>query len=71
MLPREQVSQRSHDVIITRHVPFSFFVPYLTQYLTTMFKTPTTVVWKRLYDEGKLKPPQTFFWGAEARGGAL
>jgi uncharacterized sulfatase len=27
-----------------------------------MFETPTTQVWKRLYDEGKLKPPQTHFW---------
>jgi hypothetical protein len=27
-----------------------------------MFATPTTQVWKDLYDQGKLKPPQTFFW---------
>jgi hypothetical protein len=27
-----------------------------------MFQTPTTQVWKRLYDEGALRPPQTLFW---------
>lgn len=32
------------------------------QYIAYMFQTPTTQVWKRLYDEGKLKPPQTYFW---------
>ena len=32
------------------------------QYLAYMFQTPSTVVWKNLYDQGKLKPPMTFFW---------
>ncbi|RMG39573.1 MAG: sulfatase, partial [Planctomycetota bacterium] len=32
------------------------------QYVSYMFQTPTTRVWKQLYDEGKLKPPQTYFW---------
>jgi Arylsulfatase A and related enzymes len=32
------------------------------QHIAYMFETPTTAVWKKLYDEGKLKPPQTFFW---------
>ncbi|HID24325.1 MAG TPA: sulfatase [Planctomycetaceae bacterium] len=32
------------------------------QYIAYMFQTPTTQVWKRLYDEGALRPPQTFFW---------
>ncbi len=32
------------------------------QYLAYMFKTPTTQVWKKLYDEGRLQPPQTYFW---------
>ena len=27
-----------------------------------MFETPTTRVWRRLFDEGKLSPPRTFFW---------
>lgn len=32
------------------------------QYLNYMFQTPTTQVWKRMYDAGKLSPPQTYFW---------
>jgi arylsulfatase A-like enzyme len=32
------------------------------QYLDYMFQTPTTRVWKQLYDEGRLTPPQTYFW---------
>ncbi len=32
------------------------------QHVAYMFETPTTRVWKRLYDAGKLKPPMTYFW---------
>jgi arylsulfatase A-like enzyme len=32
------------------------------QHIAYMFETATTQVWKRLYDEGKLQPPQTYFW---------
>jgi hypothetical protein len=32
------------------------------QYIAYMFQTPTTRVWKEMYDAGKLSPPQTFFW---------
>src|SRR5262249_18606736 len=32
------------------------------QHVSYMFETPTTRVWKQLYDAGKLKPPQTYFW---------
>ncbi len=32
------------------------------QFVSYMFQTPTTRVWKKLYDEGKLEPPKTFFW---------
>jgi len=32
------------------------------QHIAYMFETPTTQVWKKLYDEGKLRPSQTFFW---------
>ncbi|HIF32707.1 MAG TPA: sulfatase [Planctomycetaceae bacterium] len=32
------------------------------QYIAYMFKTPTTRVWRELYDAGKLEPPRTFFW---------
>jgi uncharacterized sulfatase len=40
------------------------YMPHLIygQYLNYMFQTPTTRVWKQLYDEGKLQPPQTAFW---------
>ncbi|HEY4259297.1 MAG TPA: sulfatase-like hydrolase/transferase [Schlesneria sp.] len=32
------------------------------QHVEYMFQTPTTVVWKRLHDEGKLNPQQDAFW---------
>ncbi len=32
------------------------------QYIAYMWATPSTAVWDRLYREGKLKPPQTYFW---------
>jgi arylsulfatase A-like enzyme len=47
-----------------RYVYIRNYMPHLSygQYLDYMFQTPTTRVWRRLYDEGKLKPPQTYFW---------
>ena len=32
------------------------------QHIAYMFQTPTTRVWKRLHDEGKLTPEQSRFW---------
>jgi uncharacterized sulfatase len=32
------------------------------QYVAYMFGTPMTAVWKRMYDAGELRPPQTYFW---------
>jgi uncharacterized sulfatase len=32
------------------------------QYIAYLWATPTTAVWDRLYREGRLKPPQTYFW---------
>jgi arylsulfatase A-like enzyme len=32
------------------------------QHIAYMWATPTTAAWERLYQEGKLKPPQTYFW---------
>jgi len=32
------------------------------QYVAYMFQTPTTQVWKKLHDEGKLTPEQDRFW---------
>lgn len=47
-----------------RYLYIRNYMPHLIygQYLNYMFQTPTTRVWRRLYDEGQLKPPQTFFW---------
>ena len=40
------------------------YLPHLIygQHLDYMFQTPTTRLWKELYDAGKLSPPQTCFW---------
>ncbi len=47
-----------------RYIYIRNYMPHLIygQYLDYMFQTPTTRVWKELYDQGKLKAPQTFFW---------
>ncbi len=47
-----------------RYLYIRNYMPHLPggQFLSYMFETPTTRVWKRLYDEGKLRPPQTYFW---------
>ena len=47
-----------------RYVYVRNYMPHLIygQHVAYMFQTPTTQVWKRLYDEGKLTPPQTYFW---------
>ena len=37
------------------HIPFGAHVSY-------MFETPTTRVWRKLYDEGNLPPEQAFFF---------
>lgn len=47
-----------------RFVYIRNYMPHVVygQHLDYMFQTPTTRVWKKLYDAGKLKAPQTFFW---------
>jgi arylsulfatase A-like enzyme len=47
-----------------RYIYIRNYMPHLIygQYVNYMFQTPTTRIWKQLYDQGKLKPPQTFFW---------
>lgn len=35
------------------------------QHVSYMFETPTTRVWKRLHDEGRLTPAQDRFWNAK------
>jgi uncharacterized sulfatase len=32
------------------------------QHVDYMFGMPMVPVWKRMYDQGRLKPPQTYFW---------
>lgn len=47
-----------------RYVYLRQYLPHLIygQFIDFMFQTPTTRLWKQLYDEGKLQPPQTYFW---------
>jgi len=47
-----------------RYVYVRNYLPHLIygQFLAYMFETPTTRIWKQLYDDGKLRPPQTAFW---------
>jgi uncharacterized sulfatase len=47
-----------------RYVYIRNYMPHKIygQYIAYMFQTPTTRVWKELYDQGKLEPPKTFFW---------
>jgi arylsulfatase A-like enzyme len=47
-----------------RYVYIRNFMPHLPygQHVNYMFQTPTTAVWKKMYDEGKLMPPKTHFW---------
>ncbi len=64
---RGRMDERCDMVRATRDQRFIYIRNYAPQiiygqYIAYMFETPTTRVWKKLYDEGKLKPPQTFFW---------
>jgi len=47
-----------------RYVYLRNYMPHLIygQHIAYMFQTPTTAIWKQLFDAGKLKPPQTHFW---------
>jgi uncharacterized sulfatase len=47
-----------------RYVYIRNYMPHLVygQHVRYMFVTPTTQVWKRLFDEGKLTPEQAHFW---------
>lgn len=64
---RGRMDERLDLVRSVRNARFIYirnYLPHLIygQYLDYMFQTPTTRVWRRLYDEGKLRPPQTGFW---------
>ncbi len=47
-----------------RYVYLRHYMPHKVygQHVAYMFQTPTTQVWKRLYDQGKLTPEQSLFW---------
>ncbi len=47
-----------------RYVYIRNYMPHLIygQHVRYMFVTPTTHVWRRLFDEGKLTPEQSHFW---------
>ncbi len=51
-----------------RYVYLRNYLPQLPhgQHVAYMFETPTTQVWKRLFDEGKLPPAQAYFWQRKA-----
>jgi arylsulfatase A-like enzyme len=67
---RGRMDERHDLVRSVRNQRFIYvrqYMPHVVygQYINYMFQTPTTRVWKQLFDEGKLKPPQTFFWEAK------
>jgi len=47
-----------------RYVYMRQYMPHLIygQHIAYMFQTPTTQVWRRMYDEGKLNAAQRMFW---------
>jgi len=47
-----------------RYVYIRNYMPHRPngQHVDYMFVTNTTAVWKKMYDAGALKPPQTYFW---------
>jgi arylsulfatase A-like enzyme len=57
-----------YDVVRTltdgRYVYARNFMPHWIagQHVEYMFETPTTAVWKKLFDQGKLNPVQSQFW---------
>jgi uncharacterized sulfatase len=50
-----------------RYVYVRNYMPYRIygQYIDYMFQTPTTAVWKKLHDEGKLNAAQKAFWNTK------
>ena len=47
-----------------RYIYIRNFMPHKIygQFISYMFETPTTRVWKEMYDAGELREPQTHFW---------
>jgi uncharacterized sulfatase len=64
---RGRMDERSdlvRSVTDGRFVYVRNYLPHLIygQHIDYMFQTPTTQVWKKLHDEGKLTPEQDAFW---------
>ena len=64
---RGRMDERYDMVRVVRDKRYIYIRNYMPhkiygQYIAYMFVTPTTQVWKDLYDQGKLEPPKTFFW---------
>jgi len=64
---RGRMDERYDMVRVVRDKRYIYIRNYMPhkvygQYIAYMFQTPTTKVWKQLYDKGELSPPQTFFW---------
>ena len=53
-----RVARDKRYIYIRNYMPHKIY----GQHISYMFQTPTTHVWKALYDQGKLRPPRTFFW---------
>jgi uncharacterized sulfatase len=64
---RGRMDERFDMVRVVRDKRYIYIRNYMPhkvygQYIAYMFQTPTTQVWKRLYDEGKLTAAQSTFW---------
>ena len=64
---RDRMDERYDMVRSVRDVRYLYVRNYMPhriygQHVAYMFETPTTRVWKELYDRGELEPPRTFFW---------
>ncbi len=64
---RGRMDERYDMVRVVRDKRYLYIRNYMPhkiygQFIAYMFQTPTTRVWKDLYDQGKLAPPKTFFW---------
>lgn len=64
---RDRMDERYDISRSVRDQRFSYirnYMPHRPQgtYLAYMFQTPTTRVWKQLYEEGKLNEAQSLFW---------
>ncbi|MFV1967981.1 MAG: sulfatase-like hydrolase/transferase [Pirellulaceae bacterium] len=64
---RGRMDERYDMVRVVRDKRFIYIRNYMPhkiygQYIAYMFQTPTTIIWKQMYDAGQLSPPQTYFW---------